>query len=118
MSPYAATQGLLATDLVILNHGQITRTTPELAPPSPNFHTTPTLGRLSSTDLTYIDHHHSTHTARLQQYQTLTHDTPATNQSPSPLSYCGHHQNVGERKRRGKIQAVSRICSTSVLFRV
>ncbi|GFU98012.1 uncharacterized protein TNCV_232891 [Trichonephila clavipes] len=28
-----ATRGLLATDLVIVNHGQVTRTTPELAPP-------------------------------------------------------------------------------------
>ncbi|GFT84348.1 transposable element Tc1 transposase [Trichonephila clavipes] len=32
---------------VILNHGQATWTTPEL-PPSPNYHTTPTGGRLSS----------------------------------------------------------------------
>ncbi|GFV77003.1 hypothetical protein TNCV_690731 [Trichonephila clavipes] len=39
-----ATRGLLATDHVILNHGQVTRTTPELAPPSPNYHTTPTGG--------------------------------------------------------------------------
>ncbi|GFW00771.1 hypothetical protein TNCV_2305441 [Trichonephila clavipes] len=34
-----ATRGLLATDHVILNHGQVTWTTPELAPPSPNYHT-------------------------------------------------------------------------------
>ncbi|GFT77021.1 hypothetical protein TNCV_1099171 [Trichonephila clavipes] len=37
-SPYlplskAATRRLLATDIVILNHSQVTRTTPELAPP-------------------------------------------------------------------------------------
>ncbi|GFW27047.1 hypothetical protein TNCV_92731 [Trichonephila clavipes] len=44
----AATRGLLATDHVILNHGQVTWTTPELAPPSPNYHTTPTGGRFSS----------------------------------------------------------------------
>ncbi|GFV12117.1 hypothetical protein TNCV_1796041 [Trichonephila clavipes] len=44
---YKAARGLLATDLVILNHGQVTRTTPETAHPSPNFHTTPTGGRLS-----------------------------------------------------------------------
>ncbi|GFT29234.1 transposon Ty3-G Gag-Pol polyprotein [Trichonephila clavipes] len=31
-----ATQGLLATDHVILNHGQVTWTTPELAPPTPH----------------------------------------------------------------------------------
>ncbi|GFV93408.1 hypothetical protein TNCV_1987241 [Trichonephila clavipes] len=43
-----ATRGHLATDLVILNHGQVTKTTPELAPHSPNYHTTPTGGRLSS----------------------------------------------------------------------
>ncbi|GFV75662.1 uncharacterized protein TNCV_2241111 [Trichonephila clavipes] len=29
----SATRGLLATDHVILNHGQVTWTTPELAPP-------------------------------------------------------------------------------------
>ncbi|GFX05445.1 hypothetical protein TNCV_1007671 [Trichonephila clavipes] len=44
----SATLGLLATDHVILNHGQVTWTTPELAPPSPNYHTTPTGGRFSS----------------------------------------------------------------------
>ncbi|GFX93592.1 hypothetical protein TNCV_1587691 [Trichonephila clavipes] len=41
-------RGLLATDLVILNHGQVTWTTPELAPTSPNYHTSPTGGRFSS----------------------------------------------------------------------
>ncbi|GFS53592.1 uncharacterized protein TNCV_730441 [Trichonephila clavipes] len=30
---FAATRGLLATDHAILNHGQVTWTTPELAPP-------------------------------------------------------------------------------------
>ncbi|GFX77980.1 hypothetical protein TNCV_909971 [Trichonephila clavipes] len=44
----SATRGLLATDHVILNHGQVTWTTPELAPPSPNYHTTPTGERFSS----------------------------------------------------------------------
>ncbi|GFT56105.1 hypothetical protein TNCV_811521 [Trichonephila clavipes] len=43
-----ATRGLLETDHVILNNGQVTGTTPELAPPSPNYHTTPTGGRFSS----------------------------------------------------------------------
>ncbi|GFW74613.1 hypothetical protein TNCV_961881 [Trichonephila clavipes] len=41
-------RGLLATDHVILNHGQVTWTTPELAPPSPNDRTTPTGERFSS----------------------------------------------------------------------
>ncbi|GFT70956.1 hypothetical protein TNCV_694891 [Trichonephila clavipes] len=39
---------LLATDHVILNHDQVTWTTPELVPPSPNNHTTPSGGRFSS----------------------------------------------------------------------
>ncbi|GFX40362.1 dnaJ subfamily C member 22 [Trichonephila clavipes] len=38
----SATRGLLETDHVILNDGQVTGTTPELASPSPNYHTTPT----------------------------------------------------------------------------
>ncbi|GFX68965.1 hypothetical protein TNCV_683241 [Trichonephila clavipes] len=42
-----ATRGLLVTDLIILNYSQETRATPELAPTSPNFPTTPTGGRLS-----------------------------------------------------------------------
>ncbi|GFW51348.1 hypothetical protein TNCV_3254771 [Trichonephila clavipes] len=41
-----ATRGLLGTDHVILNHGQVTWTTPELAPPL--LTTTPTGGRFSS----------------------------------------------------------------------
>ncbi|GFY31084.1 uncharacterized protein TNCV_4359911 [Trichonephila clavipes] len=44
----AATRGLLATDHVILNHGQVTWTIPEMAPPSPNYPTTPTGGRFGS----------------------------------------------------------------------
>ncbi|GFS96296.1 hypothetical protein TNCV_16581 [Trichonephila clavipes] len=40
------TRGLLTTDHVILNHGQVTWTTPELAPPT--LTTTPTGGRFSS----------------------------------------------------------------------
>ncbi|GFW14757.1 retrovirus-related Pol polyprotein from transposon 412 [Trichonephila clavipes] len=43
-----ATRGLLGTDHVILNHCQVTWTTPELAPRSPNYRTTPTGGRFKS----------------------------------------------------------------------
>ncbi|GFY27044.1 hypothetical protein TNCV_2066651 [Trichonephila clavipes] len=50
---YRATRGLLATDHEILNHGQVTWTTPELAPPSPNYHTNGRTFQLS-TDLTCI----------------------------------------------------------------
>ncbi|GFV56140.1 hypothetical protein TNCV_1489171 [Trichonephila clavipes] len=46
-----ATRGLLATDHVIFNHGQVTRTTPELA--FSDFRTTPTK-RQASTDLTFV----------------------------------------------------------------
>ncbi|GFY02493.1 uncharacterized protein TNCV_3503741 [Trichonephila clavipes] len=45
---WAATRGLLATDHVVLNHGQVMWTTPELAPPYPNYYTTPTGGGFSS----------------------------------------------------------------------
>ncbi|GFU83585.1 hypothetical protein TNCV_4069761 [Trichonephila clavipes] len=38
VSKLRATRGLLATDLVTLNYGQVTRTTPELPPPSSNYH--------------------------------------------------------------------------------
>ncbi|GFU79737.1 hypothetical protein TNCV_3133151 [Trichonephila clavipes] len=41
------TRRLLVTDLIILNHGQVAKTTPELAPRSPNFQTTPEPGRLN-----------------------------------------------------------------------
>ncbi|GFU70998.1 hypothetical protein TNCV_3350211 [Trichonephila clavipes] len=37
-------------DFVILNHGQVTRMTPELALPPPNFHTTP-MGRSLNLDI-------------------------------------------------------------------
>ncbi|GFV25442.1 hypothetical protein TNCV_1147121 [Trichonephila clavipes] len=40
-------KGLLATDIVISNYAQVKRVAPELATPSPNFHTTPTGERLS-----------------------------------------------------------------------
>ncbi|GBM43040.1 hypothetical protein AVEN_234095-1, partial [Araneus ventricosus] len=41
-------KGYFGMDLIILNHSQMTRTTPELAPPSRNFHATPTGGRLAT----------------------------------------------------------------------
>ncbi|GFW88067.1 uncharacterized protein TNCV_217391 [Trichonephila clavipes] len=44
----SVTRGLLVTDRVILNHSQVMWTTPELAPPSPNYHTIPTGGHFSS----------------------------------------------------------------------
>ncbi|GFX75424.1 CCHC-type domain-containing protein [Trichonephila clavipes] len=43
-----AARGLLTTDHVILNHGQVTWMTPELALFSPNYHTTPTGKSLNS----------------------------------------------------------------------
>ncbi|GFX73856.1 integrase catalytic domain-containing protein [Trichonephila clavipes] len=41
-----ATRGLSATDLVILNHDEVTRTTPEMASTSPTYHITPIEGSL------------------------------------------------------------------------
>ncbi|GFX18562.1 hypothetical protein TNCV_3371351 [Trichonephila clavipes] len=48
-----ATRGLLETDHVILNHGQVTWTTPELVLPSPNNHANGRTLQLS-TDLACI----------------------------------------------------------------
>ncbi|GFT26777.1 hypothetical protein TNCV_3709651 [Trichonephila clavipes] len=45
---YSYSRVIVATNLVILNQGQVTRTTPDLVPLSPNFPTTPTGGHLSS----------------------------------------------------------------------
>ncbi|GFV88321.1 hypothetical protein TNCV_927341 [Trichonephila clavipes] len=47
-SNHCTTRGLLATDHVILSPSRVTWTTPELAPSSPKYHTTPTGGRFSS----------------------------------------------------------------------
>ncbi|GFV06414.1 hypothetical protein TNCV_2947371 [Trichonephila clavipes] len=65
----ALTQELLETDLVILNHGQVTRTTLELA--SFNYHTTPTRGRLSSQQILRAS---LTYTAGLLWYWDRTHE--------------------------------------------
>ncbi|GBM85530.1 hypothetical protein AVEN_53130-1 [Araneus ventricosus] len=46
-SRFEATRCYFGTDQVILNRGQMTRTTPQLAPPSPGSRTTPAGGRLT-----------------------------------------------------------------------
>ncbi|GBO40477.1 hypothetical protein AVEN_130492-1 [Araneus ventricosus] len=48
MSRFEGHEDYLGTDLVILNRGQMTRTTPELTPPSPSFRATPAGGRLAT----------------------------------------------------------------------
>ncbi|GFY02309.1 hypothetical protein TNCV_3501911 [Trichonephila clavipes] len=75
-SHFSVARGLLAKDLLILNLGQVTGKTPELAPPSPNFHATPTG---ASTDLTCSD---PLYTADLQRHKSRIHDTSATNPQP------------------------------------
>ncbi|GFU82037.1 hypothetical protein TNCV_517171 [Trichonephila clavipes] len=80
-SHYSATRGLLVTNLVILSHGEATRTTPELAHSSPNFHITPKGGHLTSTFLTCIG---PFNTAGLQWYQAHAHDTPTISPIPWP----------------------------------
>ncbi|GFT09175.1 hypothetical protein TNCV_4106061 [Trichonephila clavipes] len=79
-------EGFLATVLVILNHGQVTRTTPELTLPSPNFHITPTGGRLSL-DIFSV---HRSSTRRVlsgTRLELMIHpDSPL----PRPLGYRGH----------------------------
>ncbi|GFW81985.1 hypothetical protein TNCV_771141 [Trichonephila clavipes] len=50
---FETTRGLLATDHIILNHSQVTWTTPELPPSSPSYPTN-RMTFQSSTDLTCI----------------------------------------------------------------
>ncbi|GFX54755.1 hypothetical protein TNCV_2556411 [Trichonephila clavipes] len=61
----SATRKLLVTDLVILNHGQVTMT-PDLASLSPNFPIPPTVGCLSFD--TFNVHRRTDLTAGLQRY--------------------------------------------------
>ncbi|GFY34325.1 hypothetical protein TNCV_2506281 [Trichonephila clavipes] len=53
----------------------MTRTTPDLAPPSPNYHTTPIGRRLSSRE---IQRAKPPYTTGLQRHLAPIHDTPAT----------------------------------------
>ncbi|GFV89730.1 hypothetical protein TNCV_827221 [Trichonephila clavipes] len=62
-------------NLVILNNGQRMRTTPELKPPSPNFHTAPTGRRSIEGNSTCVN---TLLTAGLQLHEARTHDTPVT----------------------------------------
>ncbi|GFW77233.1 hypothetical protein TNCV_2726631 [Trichonephila clavipes] len=87
-----ATRGLLATDHVILNHGQVTWTTPELASPSPNYHTNGRTFQLS-TDLTCIAALHGESLVVLGR----TRDKASHGPIPIPLGYRG--QTVLEVKR-------------------
>ncbi|PRD35312.1 UNVERIFIED_CONTAM: Elongation of very long chain fatty acids protein [Trichonephila clavipes] len=73
-------RGILTTYLVIFNHGEMTRTTLIWHPPSsPNFHNTPTGGRLS---FNRFNEHRPPYTLGLQRYLAGTDDTSAT--SPLP----------------------------------
>ncbi|GFW40394.1 hypothetical protein TNCV_1019521 [Trichonephila clavipes] len=71
--------GLLGIVPVILNHGQLMKTTPELVPPSPNYQITPTRGRLSFDKFNALE---TLCTVCLQRYHALSHNTPATNPFP------------------------------------
>ncbi|GFS90781.1 hypothetical protein TNCV_1003711 [Trichonephila clavipes] len=86
-----ATRGLLVTDLVILNHGQVTRTTLELEPLTPNYHTNGRTFELS-TDLRCIAPLHVglaalgfEPTTRQPQLRFRNHNHPTTT-SFSPMS--------------------------------
>ncbi|GFY12205.1 HTH_Tnp_Tc3_2 domain-containing protein [Trichonephila clavipes] len=68
-------EGLLVTDMEIFNHGQVTKTTPELMSPSPNYHTTPTGGVREERRLS--------RNVRSQQSQILAQITTQFNQGAS-----------------------------------
>ncbi|GBN59286.1 hypothetical protein AVEN_201964-1 [Araneus ventricosus] len=65
----------------------MTRTTPELAPPSPNFHATPTGGRLTTTyDLTC----NRPHTRRIFQWNRVSNLEPSGPKAETlPLGHRG-----------------------------
>ncbi|GFU76973.1 hypothetical protein TNCV_4521291 [Trichonephila clavipes] len=86
-----AIRGLLATDLIILIHGQVTRTTHELAPASPNLHTPSTGGRLSSRQILRAS---LPCMVGIQLYWARTHDTPAMSPLPGSLGYRGHPRSA------------------------
>ncbi|GFX14800.1 hypothetical protein TNCV_1485431 [Trichonephila clavipes] len=70
----------------LLHHGQVTKKTPELVPPFPNYHTTPTGGRLS---FRQIERTSLPYTAGFQRLLAGTHDTPVTSTIPWPLGNRG-----------------------------
>ncbi|GFT90184.1 piggyBac transposable element-derived protein 4 [Trichonephila clavipes] len=83
-----ATRGLLTTDHVILNHGQVTWRTPQLAPRSPNYHTTP------REDVSALDRF-NVHRCPTRRVFSGTGLEPVTKQAtfrsiPIPLGYRGH----------------------------
>ncbi|GFY08753.1 hypothetical protein TNCV_5006661 [Trichonephila clavipes] len=73
---------------VTLNHGQVTWTTPELAPPSPLITTTTTGGRFSSRQIKRAS---LPYTAGLQWYWARTRDQASHDPIPIPLGYRGRH---------------------------
>ncbi|GFU82732.1 hypothetical protein TNCV_265291 [Trichonephila clavipes] len=91
----SATRGLLAKDHEILNHGQVTWTTPELHP-SPNYHTNGRTFQLS-TDLACIA---ALHGGSLW-YWARTRDKAIHDPIPIPLGYRGHKE--GKRGPGSKV---------------
>ncbi|GBN07690.1 hypothetical protein AVEN_16648-1 [Araneus ventricosus] len=85
-------RAIFGTDLVIFNQGQVTRTTPELAPPSPNFHTTLTGGRLAIT--------HDLACNRPHTRRVFSGIGPRTQNPPAPKPRPYHHGLYGRRGRR------------------
>ncbi|GFY18602.1 transposable element Tcb2 transposase [Trichonephila clavipes] len=82
-----STRGLLATDQVILNHGQVTWTTPEMAPPL--LTTTPMEGRFSSLQIYRAS---LPYTAGLLWYWARTRDKASHDPIPIPLGYRDHER--------------------------
>ncbi|GFS64462.1 uncharacterized protein TNCV_3956161 [Trichonephila clavipes] len=115
------TRGLLATDHVILNHGQVTWTTPELAPPllttTPhqredvsaldrfNVHRCPTRRVFSGTGIELVTRQATIrylyHSATAARYWARTRDKPAT------IRYLDLKVTVATRKRERKMKGTN-----------
>ncbi|GFU08014.1 hypothetical protein TNCV_1527561 [Trichonephila clavipes] len=91
----SVTREIWATDLITLNHGQVTRKTSVLAPPFPNFCTLPTGGRLNPDRFNV---NQPSYITDLQWYLTRALDIPAMSLLPLALGYCGYSNGMADTR--------------------
>ncbi|GFU56529.1 uncharacterized protein TNCV_2773101 [Trichonephila clavipes] len=116
MSHCSATRGLLATDHIILNHGQVAWTTPELAPSL--LTTTPHQREdVSALDRSNV-HRCPTRRVFSGNGLELTHDKASHGPIPIPLGYRGQLRRELNQNLSGSIahegQGLLRLCQFSL----